>query len=58
MVFGSVGFVAFIYGKKQGSWKPMAWGVALMVLPYLIQQAMALWIGGALILAAMYVFRD
>ena len=58
MVFGSVGFVAFMYGKKQASWKPMAWGITLMALPYLVQEATALWVGGALILAAMYVFRD
>ena len=57
-VFGAVGFVAFIYGKKQTSWKPMVWGVLLMALPYLVQQATALWAAGALILAAMYVFRD
>ena len=58
MVFGSVGFVAFIYGKKQASWKPMVWGVILMALPYLVLEATALWAGGALILAAMYVFRE
>ena len=58
IVFGSVGFVAFIYGKKQASWRPMAWGILLMAFPYLVQQAMALWVGGALILLAMYVFRE
>ena len=58
MVFGSVGFVCFVYGKKQASWKPMAGGIALMGLPYLLQQATALWVGGGLILATMYVFRD
>ena len=58
MVFGSVGFVAFVYGKKLNQWKPMVGGAVLMALPYMLQQATALWAGGLLVLAAMYVFRD
>ena len=57
-IFGSVGFVAFIYGKKQVSWKPMVGGIALMGLPYLLQDPVALCSAGTLILAALYVFRD
>ena len=57
-IFASVGFVVFVYGKKQVSWKPMAAGIALMALPYLIQDTVALCVTGPLILAALYVFRD
>ena len=36
LVFGSIGFVAFIYGKRMNLWKPMFLGLALMVYPYFI----------------------
>jgi len=35
-VFGSIGFVAFIYGKRMHLWKPMFLGIALMVYPYFV----------------------
>ena len=31
LVFGSIGFVAFIYGKRMNLWRPMLLGIALMV---------------------------
>lgn len=34
-VFGSIGFVAFIYGKRINIWKPMLLGIALMGLSLL-----------------------
>ena len=57
-LFGTVGFVVFMFGKKQVSWKPMAAGAALIVLPYLVQETVALCSTGLLILAALYIFRD
>ena len=47
-----------MYGKKQVSWKPMVGGAALMGLPYLLTDTVALCAAGALLLAALYVFRD
>ena len=35
-VFGSIGFVAFIYGKRMNLWRPMLLGIAFMVYPYFI----------------------
>ena len=58
IILGGVGFVAFVYGKKQGSLKPMVGGVVLMALPYILQETMQLVVASALILATMYVFRD
>jgi hypothetical protein len=34
LVPGGVGFVLFVYGKKQGRWPHLAAGLALMVYPY------------------------
>lgn len=58
MIFGSTGFVLFMFGKKHMSWKAMAAGGSLMALPYLLQDPVALCATGVLILVALYVFRD
>jgi hypothetical protein len=47
-VFGSIGFVAFIYGKRMNLWKPMLLGIALMVYPYFISDNIALFAVGIL----------
>lgn len=35
LLFSSIGFVAFVYGKKQSLWKIMFTGLGLMIFPYL-----------------------
>jgi predicted phage tail protein len=39
LVIGGIGFVAFMYGKKQHRIPQMAIGVVLMVYPYFIPNA-------------------
>ncbi len=34
LIWGSVGFGYFIYGKKQGSWVPMVGGIAMIAISY------------------------
>ncbi len=58
ILFGGVGFVAFVYGKKMGYWKPLAIGVTLMVYPYFIPDTLAMWLVGAVLTGALFVFRD
>jgi len=58
ILFGSVGFAAFVYGKKSASWKPMAIGVALMVYPYFIEETWLLYAIGAALCAGILVWRD
>jgi hypothetical protein len=36
LVFGSIGFVGFVYGKRMNLWKPMLIGLGLMIYPYFI----------------------
>jgi len=36
LIWGSIGFGFFIYGKKQREWVPMVGGVALMGVSYFI----------------------
>jgi len=58
MLFGSIGFVAFIYGKRMQVWKPMFLGLALMVYPYFVTNDVVLFALGAVGTAALFLFRD
>src|SRR3990167_2377004 len=43
LVFGSIGFVAFMYGKKNTSAQPMILGIALMAYPYFVRDVLAVY---------------
>ena len=58
ILFGGIGFVAFSYGKKLGSWKPLVIGIALMSYPLLISNTAANYAVGILLTTALYVFRE
>lgn len=57
ILFGSVGFAAFIYGKKQSSAKPLAIGILLMAYPYFVQNATIVWLVGIILTAALIFWR-
>ena len=58
MIFGAIGFGAFIYGKKNAAWRPMVLGIALMGFPYLPMGTGVLYLVGALLTAALFFWRD
>ena len=58
VIFGAIGFAAFIYGKKQASFKPMVIGIALMAFPYFISNTVAVYAIGAALSIALFIFRD
>jgi hypothetical protein len=58
LLFGSIGFVAFVYGKRMQVWKPMFLGIALMAYPYFVENDIALFAIGAVGTAALFLFRD
>ena len=58
LLFGSIGFVAFVYGKRMHVWKPMLLGIALMAYPYFVSNDIALFAIGTLGTAALFLFRD
>jgi hypothetical protein len=41
ILFGSIGFVGFIYGKRMSRWKPMMIGLLLMAYTYFVQNTLA-----------------
>jgi hypothetical protein len=58
IIFGSVGFAVFLYGKKSDMLRPMIIGIALMVYPYFISGTALLYIIGAVLTAALYFWRE
>lgn len=58
ILFGSIGFVAFVYGKKQSSLKAIVIGVLLMVYPYFIPNVIALYAIGAVLTACLFIFPE
>jgi len=58
LLFGSVGLAAFVYGKKNASWRPMVIGVVLMVYPYFVEQAWLLYGLGVALCAALFLWRE
>lgn len=58
MIFGSIGFVGFVYGKRMNVWKPMFLGLTLMVYPYFVTNNIAVYSIGAVGTAALFLFRD
>jgi hypothetical protein len=57
LIFGSIGFVAFVYGKRMHLWTPMLCGIALMIYPYFVVNAFALWLIGAAGTALLFLLR-
>ena len=58
VIFGSIGFAAFLYGKKQSSFMTMMIAVALMGYPYLVTNPVAVYGIGVGLTAALFLFRD
>jgi hypothetical protein len=56
-VFGSIGFVAFIYGKRMNLWKPMFLGIGLMIYPYFVSNDAVMIAIGAIGTACLFFLR-
>jgi hypothetical protein len=54
LIWGSVGFGYFIYGKKQSTTWPMIGGIAMMALSYVIASWALMSVFCVLIIAAVY----
>lgn len=58
LLFGTAGLAAFVYGKKNASWRPMVVGVALMVYPYFVEQTWLLYGLGVALCAALFFWHE
>ncbi len=57
LLFGSIGLGFFVYGRKQKAAVPMVCGLALMIFPYFISNAIVLVAIGAMLIAVPYFVR-
>ena len=58
VLFGSLGFGYFLYGKKQGAVMPLVCGLLLMVFPYFISNtALVVLVGVALAAIPWFIGR-
>jgi hypothetical protein len=57
ILFSIVGFIIYRYGKKTAQPTPKWLGVALMFYPYLISDTLMLYIVGAGLCVAAYMYR-
>jgi len=58
MIPGGIGFVLFVYGKKQQRWPHLIGGILLMGYPYFTQTALSLFgVGAAICVALWYAVR-
>lgn len=57
-IFGGIGFIAFVYGKKNSEYQPMLLGVGLMAYPYFVKNVWLMYGIGVALTAALYFWRD
>ena len=57
LLFGSIGFGFFLYGKKQKKAVPLACGLLLMGLPYIVTYVVALVGVAAVAMAVPFIIR-
>jgi hypothetical protein len=55
LVIGGVGFVLFVYGKKQDRWPQLVAGLVLMVYPYFVGSAVPMLGVGTAVVAALWL---
>jgi hypothetical protein len=57
LLFGSIGFGFALYGKQQHAPVPLLCGIALMIFPYFVPNAIALVAIGIVLMGVPYFFR-
>jgi len=57
MLFGAIGLGFFTYGKKQKAVVPLAVGVALFIIPYIMPNVWTLVILGGILVVVPYFVR-
>jgi hypothetical protein len=54
MFVSSIGFVAFMYGKRQGRFPQLIVGLGLMIFPYFVSNVLLMLAIGAALLGALW----
>lgn len=57
LIFGTIGWGAFSYGRKLELWQPRAIGLLLMLYPYFITHRILVWLVGVALLVVLWFFH-
>lgn len=57
VIFGSIGFGFFVYGKKQQAFVPLLSGIGLIIFPYIFSNVFILVTVGVVLVALPFVIR-
>jgi hypothetical protein len=55
LIPGGIGFVLFVYGKKQARWPQLVAGLAFMIYPYFTPTVASMTIVGALLGGSLWL---
>lgn len=58
LIFGTIGWGAFVYGKRLDLWQPRVIGIALMVYPYVFTNAWLLWGVGVALMVLLWFYHN
>lgn len=58
IVFSFIGWLGFMYGKKNKSMRPMVIGASLMIYPYFVPNAILAVIIGIALTAVLFFWRE
>jgi len=58
ILFGAIGLGAFVYGKKQSSFKTMLLAVAIMSFPYVVSETWMLYAIGGALTSILFLWKD
>lgn len=58
LVFGTIGWGSYRFGRRLERWKPVAIGLALMIYPYFIGIPWLLWGVGVALLVILWFHHD
>ncbi len=58
LIFSGIGFIAFVFGKKQGRPKTLILGLLLMAYPYFLTDTVVLYVVGIALTLCLFAFKD
>ena len=58
ILFGAIGLAAFVYGKKQSSFKTMLLAFAIMGFPYVVSETWMLYAIGGVLTSLLFLWKD
>ena len=58
VIFNGIGFIAFVYGKKNSEFKPLITGIVLMGYPLFVKDTIMILVVGVVLTVVLYYWRD